>query len=178
MQMQAGYIKQVMGPVVDVEFPDGEMPQIYNALRVTNKAISAEENNLVLEVAQHLGDRVVRAIAMDTTDGLIRGDKVMNTGDTITTPVGSEVLGRILNVIGEPVDDRPPVQSKQRWSIHRAAPKFEDQSTQAEMLMTGIKVVDLLAPYAKGGKIGLFGGAGVGKTVLIQELIHNIASVR
>jgi F-type H+-transporting ATPase subunit beta len=176
MQMQAGYIKQVMGPVVDVEFPDGEMPQIYNALRVTNKAISAEENNLVLEVAQHLGDRVVRAIAMDTTDGLIRGDKVMNTGDTITTPVGSEVLGRILNVIGEPVDDRPPVQSKQRWSIHRAAPKFEDQSTQAEMLMTGIKVVDLLAPYAKGGKIGLFGGAGVGKTVLIQELIHNIAT--
>lgn len=176
MQMQAGYIKQVMGPVVDVEFPDGEMPEILNALRVTNKAINEEEGNLVLEVAQHLGDRVVRAIAMDTTDGLIRGDRVLNTGENITTPVGPEVLGRILNVIGEPVDDGPRVQSKQRWSIHRDAPKFEDQSTQAEMLMTGIKVVDLLAPYAKGGKIGLFGGAGVGKTVLIQELIHNIAT--
>lgn len=176
MQLQSGYIRQVMGPVVDVEFPDGEMPEIYNALRVTNKAISAEPNNLVLEVAQHLGDRVVRTIAMDSTDGLIRGDKVVNTGDSITTPVGPEVLGRILNVIGEPVDEKPKVQAKQYWSIHRAAPKFEDQSTQAEMLMTGIKVVDLLAPYAKGGKIGLFGGAGVGKTVLIQELIHNIAT--
>jgi F-type H+-transporting ATPase subunit beta len=165
-----------MGPVVDVEFPAGDMPQIYNALKLTNKAINDEENNLTLEVAQHLGDRVVRAIAMDTTDGLIRGDKVTNTGDSIKTPVGKEVLGRILNVIGEPVDEGPKVQAKEHWSIHRAAPKFEDQSTQAEMLMTGIKVVDLLAPYAKGGKIGLFGGAGVGKTVLIQELIRNIAT--
>ncbi len=174
--MEMGFIKQVMGPVVDVEFPQGEMPAIYNALRVTNKSIGDKEDNLVLEVAQHLGDRVVRTIAMDSTDGLIRGDKVKNTGNTIQTPVGKEVLGRILNVVGEPIDDREPVQTKEKWSIHREAPKFEDQSTQAEMLMTGIKVVDLLAPYAKGGKIGLFGGAGVGKTVLIQELIRNIAT--
>ncbi|MGE4133229.1 MAG: F0F1 ATP synthase subunit beta [Bdellovibrionales bacterium] len=176
MQLQSGYIRQVMGPVVDVEFPDGEMPEIYNALKATNKTIGDEADNLVLEVAQHLGDRVVRTIAMDSTDGLVRGDKVLNTGDTIKTPVGKEVLGRILNVIGEPVDEKPRVQAKEYWGIHRAAPKFEDQSTQAEMLMTGIKVVDLLAPYAKGGKIGLFGGAGVGKTVLIQELIRNIAT--
>lgn len=176
MQLQSGIVRQVMGPVVDVEFPDGEMPQIYNALKASNKAISDVEGNLTLEVAQHLGDRVVRTIAMDTTDGLVRGDKVSNTGDAITTPVGKEVLGRILNVIGEPVDEKPPVKSAKRWGIHRPAPKFEEQSTQAEMLMTGIKVVDLLAPYAKGGKIGLFGGAGVGKTVLIQELIRNIAT--
>ena len=176
MQLQSGFVKQVMGPVVDVEFPDGDMPNIYNALRATNKSINNTEGNLTLEVAQHLGDRVVRAIAMDTTDGLVRGDKVSNTGDPIKTPVGEAVLGRILNVIGEPVDEGPQVTAKEAWSIHRAAPKFEDQSTQAEMLMTGIKVVDLLAPYAKGGKIGLFGGAGVGKTVLIQELIRNIAT--
>src|SRR5665213_3051932 len=173
---QVGRVRQVMGPVVDVEFPTGDMPQIYNALKLSNKAISDVENNLTLEVAQHLGDRVVRAIAMDTTDGLVRGDKVTNTGDSIRTPVGKEVLGRMLNVIGEPVDGLPPVVSNETWSIHREAPKFEDQSTQAEMLMTGIKVVDLLAPYAKGGKIGLFGGAGVGKTVLIMELIRNIAA--
>ncbi len=176
MQLQSGYVRQVMGPVVDVEFPDGDMPEIYNALRVTNKAINAEENNLVLEVAQHLGDRVVRTIAMDSTDGLVRGEKVLNTGSTIKVPVGSAVLNRILNVVGEPVDEGPKVEAKEWWPIHRPAPKFEDQSTQAEMLMTGIKVVDLLAPYAKGGKIGLFGGAGVGKTVLIQELIYNIAT--
>ncbi len=174
--MEVGYIKQVMGPVVDIEFPQGDMPGIYNALRVTNKSIGDKEDNLVLEVAQHLGDRVVRAIAMDSTDGLVRGDKVKNTGNTIQTPVGKEVLGRILNVVGEPIDDGAPIQTKERWSIHRDAPKFEEQSTRAEMLMTGIKVVDLLAPYAKGGKIGLFGGAGVGKTVLIQELIRNIAT--
>lgn len=174
--MEVGYIKQVMGPVVDVEFPQGEMPAIYNALRVTNKSIGEKEDNLVLEVAQHLGDRVVRAIAMDSTDGLVRGDKVKNTGNTIQTPVGKEVLGRILNVVGDPIDNGPEVKAPEKWSIHREAPKFEDQSTQAEMLMTGIKVVDLLAPYAKGGKIGLFGGAGVGKTVLIQELIRNIAT--
>jgi F-type H+-transporting ATPase subunit beta len=176
MQLQSGFVKQVMGPVVDVEFPDGDMPSIYNALKVTNATISNVEGNLVLEVAQHLGDRVVRTIAMDSTDGLVRGTKVSNTGDSIKTPVGQEVLGRILNVIGEPVDDGPKVEAKEHWSIHREAPKFENQSTQAEMLMTGIKVVDLLAPYAKGGKIGLFGGAGVGKTVLIQELIRNIAT--
>ncbi len=174
--MQTGYVKQVLGPVVDVEFPHGEMPKILNALKMTNKAIGDVEGNLTLEVAQHLGDRVVRAIAMDTTEGLVRGDKVTDTGDSIQTPVGKEVLGRILNVIGEPIDGGPKVAAKESWSIHRAAPKFEDQSTQAEMLMTGIKVVDLLAPYAKGGKIGLFGGAGVGKTVLIQELIRNIAT--
>jgi F-type H+/Na+-transporting ATPase subunit beta len=176
MQLQAGYVRQVMGPVVDVEFPEGDMPNIYNALKVTNKAISDKPDNLVLEVAQHLGDRVVRAIAMDSTDGLVRGEKVTNTGDNIKVPVGPEVLNRILNVIGEAIDDGPPVKAKEYWSIHREAPKFEDQSTRAEMLMTGIKVVDWLAPYAKGGKIGLFGGAGVGKTVLIQELIYNIAT--
>lgn len=174
--MELGQIKQVTGPVVDIEFPTGEMPPILSALTVSNKAINDKEDNLVLEVAQHLGDRMVRAIAMDSTDGLVRGDKVKNTGDTIQTPVGKEVLGRILNVVGQPVDDGPAVTAKECWSIHRPAPKFEDQSTQAEMLMTGIKVVDLLAPYAKGGKIGLFGGAGVGKTVLIQELIRNIAT--
>jgi F-type H+/Na+-transporting ATPase subunit beta len=174
--MQIGEVKQVMGPVVDVEFPTGEMPQIYNALKMTNKAINDEQENLTLEVAQHLGDRVVRTIAMDTTDGLVRGDKVSNTGDSIKTPVGKEVLGRMLNVIGDPIDGKPKVVAKEYWSIHREAPKFEDQSTHAEMLMTGIKVVDLLAPYAKGGKIGLFGGAGVGKTVLIMELIRNIAT--
>src|SRR5476649_465119 len=141
--MQIGHIRQVMGPVVDVEFPTGDMPQIYNALKLSNKAISDEADNLTLEVAQHLGDRVVRAIAMDTTDGLVRGDKVSNTGDSIRTPVGKEVLGRMLNVIGEPVDGGPKVQAKESWSIHRESPKFEDQSTQAEMLMTGIKVVDL-----------------------------------
>ncbi|MBX3020464.1 MAG: F0F1 ATP synthase subunit beta [Bdellovibrionales bacterium] len=176
MQLQSGYVRQVMGPVVDIEFPEGDMPEIYNALKVTNKAISDKEGNLVLEVAQHLGDRVVRAIAMDSTDGLVRGEKVTNTGDSIKVPVGAGVLNRILNVIGEPVDDGAKVEAKEYWSIHRPAPKFEDQTTQAEMLMTGIKVVDLLAPYAKGGKIGLFGGAGVGKTVLIQELIYNIAT--
>ena len=176
MQLQSGYVRQVMGPVVDIEFPEGDMPNIYHALKVTNRAISDKADNLVLEVAQHLGDRVVRAIAMDSTDGLVRGEKVTQTGDNIKVPVGPEVLNRILNVIGEAIDDGPPVKAKEYWSIHREAPKFEDQSTRAEMLMTGIKVVDLLAPYAKGGKIGLFGGAGVGKTVLIQELIYNIAT--
>lgn len=176
MQLQLGRIKQVMGPVVDVEFDGGELPKITTALRVTNKAISDQENNLTLEVAQHMGDSVVRTISMDATEGLVRGEKVTNTGEMITTPVGEEVLGRIINVIGEPIDEAGPVKTKERWGIHRAAPKFEDQATKAEMLMTGIKVVDLLAPYAKGGKIGLFGGAGVGKTVLIQELIRNIAT--
>jgi len=174
--MEFGIIKQVMGPVVDIEFPQGDMPAIYNALLVSNKSIDDKEDNLVLEVAQHLGDRVVRTIAMDSTDGLVRGDKVKNSGHTIQTPVGKGVLGRILNVVGEPIDNGGAVDHKEKWSIHREPPKFEEQSTTAEMLMTGIKVVDLLAPYAKGGKIGLFGGAGVGKTVLIQELIRNIAT--
>lgn len=173
--MEFGKVKQVMGPVVDVEF-EGALPAILNALSVTNPAIDERQDNLILEVAQHLGDRMVRTIAMDSTDGLVRGMKVKNTGSQITAPVGKEVLGRIINVVGEPVDNAGPVNAKERWPIHRAAPKFEDQATRAEMLVTGIKVVDLLAPYAKGGKIGLFGGAGVGKTVLIQELIRNIAT--
>lgn len=174
--MEKGIVKQVMGPVVDVEFASGKLPPILSALTTTNKSISDAADNLVLEVAQHLGDGLVRTIAMDTSEGLTRGQEVKATGQSITAPVGKEVLGRIINVVGEPVDGKGPVQSKERWSIHREAPTFEEQSTKAEMLMTGIKVVDLLAPYAKGGKIGLFGGAGVGKTVLIQELIRNIAT--
>ena len=174
--MEKGSVKQVMGPVVDVEFASGKLPAILSALTTSNPSIDNRPNNLVLEVAQHLGDGVVRTIAMDTSEGLSRGQEVLATGDSITAPVGKEVLGRIINVVGEPVDGKGPVQTKERWSIHREAPAFEEQSTKAEMLMTGIKVVDLLAPYAKGGKIGLFGGAGVGKTVLIQELIRNIAT--
>jgi F-type H+/Na+-transporting ATPase subunit beta len=174
--MQLGTVKQVMGPVIDVEFSEGDLPAINSALRVTNKTINDKEWNLVLEVAQHLGDRVVRTVAMDSSDGLVRGEKVQNTGKMITTPVGREVLGRIINVVGEPVDEMGPVPAKTYWPIHREAPKFVDQSTDVEMLVTGIKVVDLLAPYAKGGKIGLFGGAGVGKTVIIMELIRNIAT--
>jgi F-type H+-transporting ATPase subunit beta len=176
MKMANGKIKQVMGPVVDVEFEGGELPPIYTALRSTNKSISDNEMNIVFEVAQHLGDGVVRTISMDSTEGLVRGEKVVSTGNMILAPVGPEVLGRIINVIGEPVDEQGPVNAKDNWPIHRSAPKFEDLAVAAEMLMTGIKVVDLLAPYAKGGKIGLFGGAGVGKTVLIQELIRNIAT--
>jgi F-type H+-transporting ATPase subunit beta len=176
MKMETGKVKQVMGPVVDVEFPTGELPAIYTALRLSNQGIDAKEGNLVLEVAQHLGDKTVRCIAMDATEGLVRGQAVTNTGKMIQTPVGKGVLGRILNVIGEPIDEMGPVKGDAMWEIHRQAPAFDQQSTKAEMLVTGIKVVDLLAPYAKGGKIGLFGGAGVGKTVLIQELIHNIAT--
>jgi F-type H+-transporting ATPase subunit beta len=176
VNMSQGRIKQVMGPVVDVEFTAGDLPPVLNALKVTNPSIDDRAGNLVLEVAQHLGDRVVRAIAMDSTDGLVRGTVVENTGTTISAPVGKDVLGRIMNVVGEPIDEAGPLKAKEYWSIHRAAPKFEDQSTQVEILMTGIKVIDLLAPYAKGGKVGLFGGAGVGKTVLIQELIRNIAT--
>ncbi len=164
-----GRITQVMGPVVDVHF-DGELPSILNALETDNQG-----NRLVLEVAQHLGENSVRAIAMDSTEGLTRGQKVTDTGNAIAVPVGPKTLGRILNVIGEPIDERGPVEGLKRAPIHRSAPEFSEQSTEAEILVTGIKVVDLLAPYAKGGKIGLFGGAGVGKTVLIQELINNIA---
>ncbi|MEQ1722134.1 MAG: F0F1 ATP synthase subunit beta [Pseudobdellovibrio sp.] len=173
--MANGKITQVLGPVVDVHFV-GELPAINTALRATNKIISDKEYNLVLEVAQHLGDGVVRTISMDSTEGLTRGTEVKNTGNMIMTPVGREVLGRIINVVGEPIDEMGDVKSKEQWPIHRSAPKFEDLATSQEMLMTGIKVVDLLAPYSKGGKIGLFGGAGVGKTVLIQELIRNIAT--
>ncbi len=174
--MQAeGRVVQVMGPVVDVEFPEGKLPSIYNALRMTNKSISAKEGNLVLEVAQHLGDNIVRTIAMDSTEGLVRGASVRDTGDQITMPVGEGVLGRILNVTGDPVDDAGEVKAEKRYPIHRHAPAFTDLTTENEILETGIKVVDLIAPYLKGGKIGLFGGAGVGKTVCIMELINNVA---
>jgi len=174
--MNEGKISQVIGPVVDVEFKRGELPPILNALRITNPSINDKKDNLVVEVAQHLGNNVVRCIAMDTSEGLVRGMKVTDTGNQIMVPVGKNTLGRILNVIGEPVDERPPVETDTYYPIHREAPSFEDQSTEAEALETGIKVVDLLAPYSKGGKIGLFGGAGVGKTVLIMELINNIAT--
>ncbi|MFT5444751.1 MAG: F-type H+-transporting ATPase subunit beta [Myxococcota bacterium] len=173
--METGKIVQVMGPVVDVEFPPGEIPEIHTALRTTNATIDDREDNLVLEVALHLGENTVRAIAMDTTDGLRRGQDVKNTESPIMIPVGPETLGRIMNVIGEPVDERGPIGEKVKFPIHRAAPAFTEQSTAVEVLETGIKVVDLIAPYPKGGKIGLFGGAGVGKTVVILELINNIA---
>ena len=173
--MANGKITQVLGPVVDVEF-SGVLPAINTALRATNRTISDKEFNLVLEVAQHLGDSVVRTISMDSTEGLVRGTEVKDTGNMIMAPVGREVLGRIINVVGEPIDEMGEIKAKEQWPIHRASPKFEDLATSQEMLMTGIKVVDLLAPYSKGGKIGLFGGAGVGKTVLIQELIRNIAT--
>ncbi len=173
--MELGKITQVLGPVVDVSF-ENELPPIFSALKTTNSTIDDRKDNLVLEVAQHLGDNLVRTIAMDSTEGLVRGSAVTNTGNTISTPVGKGVLGRIMNVTGDPIDEKGPIESKEQWSIHREAPKFDELTTEAEMLMTGIKVVDLLAPYAKGGKIGLFGGAGVGKTVLIQELIRNIAT--
>ncbi len=170
-----GQITQVIGPAVDVSFPPGALPPIYNALKVTNPALGSEKDNLTLEVAQHLGDGVVRAISMDSTDGLTRGMKVRDMGEPITVPVGRETLGRIMNVTGEAIDEAGPLTAKKRYPIHRPPPSFEEQSTKAEMLVTGIKVVDLLAPYARGGKIGLFGGAGVGKTVIIMELINNIA---
>ncbi|MBV9948810.1 MAG: F0F1 ATP synthase subunit beta, partial [Myxococcales bacterium] len=170
-----GKVLQVIGPVVDVEFPDGKLPKILNALKLTNPGISSAKDNLTLEVAQHLGENTVRAVAMDTTDGLVRGMAVRDTGGPIAMPVGPECLGRILNVIGDPVDDGPPVRAKMRAPIHKAPPQFVEQSTKIEIFETGIKVIDLLAPYRKGGKIGLFGGAGVGKTVLIQELINNVA---
>ena len=172
---QDGRIVQVTGPVVDVEFPPGSLPEIYTALRVTNPGVDDRQDNLVLEVAQHLGENTVRCVAMDTTDGLVRGQSAKNTGEGIRIPVGPETLGRIINVIGEPVDERGPVNAKRSLPIHRPPPEFVDQSTGVEALETGIKVVDLIAPYPKGGKVGLFGGAGVGKTVVIMELINNIA---
>jgi F-type H+-transporting ATPase subunit beta len=170
-----GRITQVIGPVVDVEFPDGKLPPIFNALTVTNAAISDQPWNLVLEVAQHLGENTVRSIAMDSTDGLVRGAEVRNVGEGIAVPVGEATLGRIMNVVGEPVDQKGPIATQKRAPIHREAPAFTDQETQVQAFETGIKVVDLLAPYQRGGKIGLFGGAGVGKTVIIMELINNVA---
>jgi len=172
---QAGKITQVMGPVVDVEFPPGELPEIYTALRTTNTGGDGAAGGLVLEVAQHLGENTVRTIAMDTTEGLVREQPVTNTGDVIRIPVGPATLGRIVNVVGEPVDERGPIESDTHLPIHREPPEFVDQSVNVEPLETGIKVVDLIAPYPKGGKVGLFGGAGVGKTVVIMELINNIA---
>ncbi|MDA9168814.1 MAG: F0F1 ATP synthase subunit beta [Pelagibacteraceae bacterium] len=169
MTNKFGTITQVIGAVVDVKFEE-DLPEILMALECDNSGI-----RLVLEVAQHLGENTVRTIAMDTTEGLKRGDKVTNTGSSIRVPVGPETLGRIMNVIGEPIDERGPIKTKEKWPIHRAAPSFVEQSTETEVLVTGIKVVDLLAPYSRGGKIGLFGGAGVGKTVLIMELINNVA---
>ncbi len=173
--MNEGYVAQVVGPVIDVKFENKKLPPIFNALYLTNPAINDKENNLVLEVTQHLGEDMVRCIALDYTDGLSRGIKVTDTGNKITVPVGREVLGRIFNVVGEPVDELPEAHFKSRLPIHRPAPTFEEQSTNVEILETGIKVIDLLEPYLKGGKAGLFGGAGVGKTVLVMELIHNIA---
>ena len=166
---KTGKIIQVIGAVIDVQFED-DLPEILTALEVDNSG-----NKLVLEVAQHLGENRVRTIAMDSTEGLKRGDQVKNTGTPISVPVGPETLGRIINVIGQPIDQRGEIKTKEKWPIHRDAPKFTDQSTETEILETGIKVIDLLAPYSKGGKIGLFGGAGVGKTVIIMELINNIA---
>ena len=169
MENKFGKIVQVIGAVVDVKF-DKDLPEILTALECDNNGL-----RVVLEVAQHLGENTVRTIAMDTTEGLKRGDKVINTGKPITVPVGPETLGRIINVIGEPIDQKGPVKTKENWPIHRSAPEYVEQSTETEVLVTGIKVVDLLAPYSRGGKIGLFGGAGVGKTVLIMELINNVA---
>ncbi len=174
MEGNIGKIVQVMGPVVDVQFPPGALPNIYSALKVSNSFINDKPENLTLEVAQHLGENMVRSISMDTTDGLVRGTEVRDTGAPISMPVGREVLGRIINVIGEPVDEIGPVNASKTSPIHRAPPEFIEQSTQVEMFVTGIKVIDLLAPYTRGGKIGLFGGAGVGKTVLIMELINNV----
>ncbi|WGI22640.1 F0F1 ATP synthase subunit beta [Amylibacter sp. IMCC11727] len=171
MAKAVGKITQVIGAVVDVQFED-HLPEILNALECDNNG-----NNLILEVAQHLGENTVRTVAMDATEGLVRGEAVTDTGGPIMVPVGKETLGRILNVVGEPVDEKGPVKTKTTRAIHQPAPEFADQSTESEILVTGIKVVDLLAPYTKGGKIGLFGGAGVGKTVLIMELINNIAKV-
>jgi F-type H+-transporting ATPase subunit beta len=173
--MNKGKLIQVIGPAVDVEFEGGELPPIYNALKITNPSLGPGEWNLVVEVAQHIGENTVRCIAMDGTDGLMRGVEVLDTGETITVPVGEATLGRILNVIGEPVDEQGPINAASRYAIHRPTPLFVDQETRVQTFETGIKVVDLLAPYARGGKIGLFGGAGVGKTVIIMELIHNVA---
>lgn len=175
-QIREGKIVQVIGPVIDIEFDEGDLPTIYDAVKLTNTRISDKEWNLIAEVAQHIGENTVRCVAMDTTDGLVRGMKAIDTGAPIAIPVGKEVLGRILNVIGEPVDEGGKVDTKKSYPIHRPAPTFLDQDVNVELLETGVKVIDLLEPYPRGGKVGLFGGAGVGKTVIIMELIHNIAT--
>lgn len=174
-ELKSGSVTQVIGPVVDVEFEAGALPALQTALTLHNASLGEKPDNLVLEVAQHLGENTVRCIAMDATEGLVRGTKVKNTGAPIMVPVGKETLGRICNVIGEPIDEQGPLNTNEKLPIHRKPPEFSEQSTEVSVLETGIKVVDLLAPYARGGKIGLFGGAGVGKTVLIMELINNIA---
>jgi F-type H+-transporting ATPase subunit beta len=170
-----GKVARVIGPVVDVEFPEGTLPEIRNGLLISNPAIDDTEDNLVVEVAQHLGNNVVRTIAMDTTDGLVRGMPVKDTGGAIRVPVGHEALGRVLNVVGRPVDGLGPVEAKTYYPIHRSAPPFVDQDTTVKVLETGVKVIDLLVPFPRGGKMGMFGGAGVGKTVVMMEMIHNIA---
>jgi F-type H+/Na+-transporting ATPase subunit beta len=175
-EKNVGRVVQVIGPVIDVEFPEGHLPSIYNAVVVKDEGKeTGVPIDLVSEVAQHLGENRVRCICMKSTDGMVRGMAAVDTGQPITVPVGEGTLGRILNVVGEPVDGQGPVSYKERWSIHREPPKYEDQSTEVELFETGIKVVDLLEPYTKGGKTGLFGGAGVGKTVIIMELINNVA---
>jgi F-type H+-transporting ATPase subunit beta len=170
--MSKGIIRQIIGPVVDLEFSDGHLPNIFNAIHIKRD----DNTTLVLEAQQHLGENLVRCVAMDSTDGLTRGTEALDTGNPITVPVGPEVLGRLMNVIGEPIDELGPIKTKERYPIHRPAPEYESLSTETQILETGIKVIDLLEPYSKGGKTGLFGGAGVGKTVLIQELIRNIAT--
>ena len=171
MSKNSGAVIQIMGPVLDIRFPEGKLPQLLSAIEVPNG-----ENTIVAEVAQHIGDNVVRCIAMSSTDGLQRGAEAIDTGAPITVPVGEECLGRVFNLLGQPIDNKPAVRGSEQWPIHRAAPAYDEQQPATEILETGIKVVDLICPYAKGGKIGLFGGAGVGKTVLIQELIYNIAT--
>jgi F-type H+/Na+-transporting ATPase subunit beta len=175
MASNEGLIVQVIGPVVDIDFPDGILPEIYNAIIIPRKSVEGLDEELVVEAQQHLGENRVRTVAMDITDGLVRGMKAIDTGGPISVPVGPETLGRLINVIGDGIDGLGPIKSKKRYAIHRHPPKFENLSTRQEMFETGIKVIDLLEPYSKGGKTGLFGGAGVGKTVIIQELIHNIA---
>ena len=175
MAHNEGAIAQVIGPVVDIDFQDGYLPAIYNAIKIPRKNLEGIDEELIVEAQQHLGENRVRTVAMDTTDGLVRGMKAIDTGGPISVPVGAETLGRLINVIGDGIDGLGEIKSKKRYAIHRHSPKFENLSTQQEMFETGIKVIDLLEPYSKGGKTGLFGGAGVGKTVIIQELIHNIA---
>jgi F-type H+-transporting ATPase subunit beta len=174
-EYQPGRVIQVLGAVVDVEFPEGNLPPIYDALKTSNPGIGDQPDNLTLEVAQHLGNNAVRTIAMDATEGLVRGMEVRCTGEVITVPVGKEIIGRVLNLMGDPIDGCGPIRCDRRLPIHRPAPSFEEEETKDAMLVTGLKVIDLLAPYKRGGKVGLFGGAGVGKTVLIQELIRNVA---
>src|SRR5205814_7809519 len=175
---KVGKVTQVIGPVVDVEFPANALPEIFTALTLSNPSISDKADNLTIEVEQHLGENTARCIAMDSTDGLVRGQQVKSTGGPISVPVGKAVLARILNVIGEPVDEKDPIHATRRLPIHREPPSFSEQDVRMIPFETGIKVIDLLAPYLRGGKIGLFGGAGVGETVLLQELINNVAKER